>query len=101
MRRIRLLTLQICGKCIGGAVSRWCSAAASVENYAIKPNQAHLPRLICVVWPILSEVFFAMVGPGLLIGYIEGWRIDDALYSNFASYSGYGRTCSFVTQLKE
>jgi len=58
-------------------------------------------RLIRVVWPILSGVLFAMVGPGLLIGHIEGWRIDDALYSNFASYSGYGRTCSFVTQLKE
>jgi hypothetical protein len=38
------MTLQICGKCIGGEVSRWCSAAASVENYAIKRNQAHLPR---------------------------------------------------------
>jgi hypothetical protein len=25
LRRIRLLTLQICGKCIGGAVSRWSS----------------------------------------------------------------------------
>jgi hypothetical protein len=36
-------------------------------------------RLICVVWPILSGVLFAMVGPGLLIGHIEGWRIDDAL----------------------
>ena len=58
-------------------------------------------RLICVVWPILSGVLFAMVGPGLLIGHIEEWRIDDALYSNSASYSGLGRTIRFVTQLKE
>jgi hypothetical protein len=58
-------------------------------------------RLICVVWPMLSGVFFAMVGPGLLIGHIEEWRIDDALYSNSASYSCLGRTIRFVTQLKE
>src|SRR5207249_4881033 len=57
-----------------------------------------LLRLVGVVWPILSGVlifnecyalgtldiltkaaaFFSQwVGPGLLIGYIEGWRIDD------------------------
>jgi hypothetical protein len=29
-------------------------------------------RLICVVWPILSGVLFAMVGPGFLIGHIGG-----------------------------
>jgi hypothetical protein len=45
-------------------------------------------RLVRVVWPILSGVLFAMVGPGLLIGRIEGWRIDDGLYSNSAPYSG-------------
>jgi hypothetical protein len=65
---MRVLRLQICGKCIGDAVSRWCSAA-SIGNCAIKPNQAHilvkLFRLICVVWPILSGVLFAMFGPGL------------------------------------
>jgi hypothetical protein len=37
-------------------------------------------RVIRVVWPILSGVVFAMVGPGLLVGYIEKWRIEDALY---------------------
>jgi hypothetical protein len=44
----------------------------SVGNYAIKPNQAHPSRRAlsahCVIWPILSGVLFAMVGPGLLIG---------------------------------
>jgi hypothetical protein len=39
-----------------------------------------LSRLLRVVWPILTGILFAMVGPGLLIGYIEKWRLDDALY---------------------
>ena len=49
-------------------------------------------RLVRVVWPILSWVLFAMVGPGLLIGYIEGWRIDEALYFTFVTglTIGYG-----------
>jgi hypothetical protein len=49
-------------------------------------------RLVRVVWPILSWVLFAMVGPGLLIGHIEGWRIDDALYFTFVTglTIGYG-----------
>src|SRR6476661_10658861 len=49
-------------------------------------------RLICVVWPILSGVLFAMVGPGLLIGHIEKWRIEDALYFTFVTglTIGYG-----------
>ena len=49
-------------------------------------------RLFRVVWPILSGVLFAMVGPGLLIGRIEGWRIDDALYFTFVTglTIGYG-----------
>jgi hypothetical protein len=47
-------------------------------------------RLICVVWPILSGVLFAMVGPGLLIGRVEGWRIDDALYFKLCIIIGLG-----------
>ena len=49
-------------------------------------------RLLRVVWPMLSGVLFAMVGPGLLIGQIEGWRIDDALYFTFVTglTIGYG-----------
>ena len=49
-------------------------------------------RLIRVVWPILSGVLFAMVGPGLLIGHIERWRIEDALYFTFVTglTIGYG-----------
>jgi hypothetical protein len=49
-------------------------------------------RLLRMVWTILSWVLFAMVGPGLLIGYIEGWRIADALYFTFVTglTIGYG-----------
>ena len=49
-------------------------------------------RLLRVVWPVLSGVFVAMVGPGLLIGQIEGWRLDDALYFTFVTglTIGYG-----------
>ena len=49
-------------------------------------------RQLVVVWPILSGVLLAMAGLGLLIGYVEGWRIDDALYFTFVTSLtiGYG-----------
>jgi Ion channel len=49
-------------------------------------------RLLRVLWPILTGVFFAMVVPGLLIGHIEKWRIEDALYFTFVTglTIGYG-----------
>ena len=45
-----------------------------------------------IIWPVLSGVFIAMIGPGLLIGYIEGWRVHDALYFTFVTglTIGYG-----------
>ena len=144
-RRIRVLMLQICGKCIGGTLSRWSSTGApdfgqrdsqrltgprGVGGGHIKKSASaatrrrwsrsgsrcpsndksaagrglmrsrqirriffvELFRLIRVVWPILSGVLFAMVGPGLLIGHIEGWRIDEALYFTFVTglTIGYG-----------
>jgi Ion channel len=53
---------------------------------------AELFGLVRLIWPILSGVIFAMVGPGLLIGYVEGWRIVDALYFTFVTglTIGYG-----------
>ena len=110
-RQIRFLTLQICGKCIGGGVSLWSSPAApdfldsgiKLEARLRVGDQMRLRqirriffvelfRLIRVVWPILSAVLFAMVGPGLLIVHIERWRIDDALYFTFVTglTIGYG-----------
>jgi hypothetical protein len=49
-------------------------------------------RLLGVVWPILSGVVLTMVGLGLLIGFFEGWRVDDALYFTFVTglTIGYG-----------
>ncbi len=49
-------------------------------------------RVVRVIWPILSGVLLAMVGPGLLIGYIERWRVVDALYFTFVTglTIGYG-----------
>ena len=45
-----------------------------------------------VVWPILSGILLAMVGSGLLIGRIESWRLDEALYFTFVTglTIGYG-----------
>jgi hypothetical protein len=78
-----------------GAVS---SNDKSFGRRLMRPRQirriffAELFRLVRVVWPILSGVLFAMVGPGLLIGHIEGWRIVDALYFTFVTglTIGYG-----------
>ena len=45
-----------------------------------------------IIWPILSGVLMIMVILGLLIGYIEGWRIRDTLYFTFVTglTIGYG-----------
>jgi len=45
-----------------------------------------------LIWPILSGVFVAVVGMGLLIAYIEEWRVGDALYFAFVTglTIGYG-----------
>src|ERR1700731_2025716 len=78
-----------------GAVS---SHDKSFGRRLMRPRQirriffAELVRLVRVVWPILSGVLLAMVGPGLLIGNIEGWRIVDPLYFAFVTglTIGYG-----------
>ena len=53
---------------------------------------AELFRQLGVIWPILSGVLVAMIGPGLLIGYLEGWGVGDALYFTFVTGMtiGYG-----------
>ena len=53
---------------------------------------ASLFRQLGVIWPILSGILLLMVGPGLLIGYMEGWRTGDALYFTFVTglTIGYG-----------
>jgi hypothetical protein len=67
-----------------------------LETDAIKANQAHLfHRALPAYSRGLADplrVLSAMVGPGLLIGHIEGWRIVDALYFTFVTglTIGYG-----------
>ncbi len=49
-------------------------------------------RMLGIVWPILSGVILAMVGPGLVIGFLEGWSVGDSLYFTFVTgiTIGYG-----------
>jgi Ion channel len=51
-----------------------------------------LARQLQVVWPVLSGILVCMTGLGLLIGRIESWRIDEALYFTFVTglTIGYG-----------
>jgi CHASE2 domain-containing sensor protein len=45
-----------------------------------------------VTWPVLSTILAAQVALGLLIGFIEGWSVGDALYFTFVTglTVGYG-----------
>ena len=45
-----------------------------------------------VVWPILSVLLVLIVALGLVIGWIEGWRVSEAIYLSFVSglTIGYG-----------
>ena len=47
---------------------------------------------IRIIWPIFSAIVVIMVGLGLLIGYMEGWEVKDALYFTFVTglTIGYG-----------
>jgi voltage-gated potassium channel len=45
-----------------------------------------------VVWPILSGLIGAQMVLGLFVGFLEGWRIGDAMYFTFVTglTIGYG-----------
>ena len=47
---------------------------------------------IRIIFPILSGVILAMTAIGILIGYIEEWKLGDALYFTFVTglTIGYG-----------
>ncbi|UVC13745.1 potassium channel family protein [Mesorhizobium onobrychidis] len=51
-----------------------------------------LVQQLRVVWPIFSGILLAMAGCGLIIGRIENWRVDEALYFTFVTglTIGYG-----------
>ncbi len=45
-----------------------------------------------VIWPILSALIITQQALGVLIGYLEGWRMGDAMYFTFVTglTIGYG-----------
>ena len=49
-------------------------------------EQAH------ILWPIFSGILVFMAGCGVIIGRIESWRLDEALYFTFVTglTIGYG-----------
>ncbi len=51
-----------------------------------------LGRAMHVTWPVLSIILLAQVALGMLIGFIEGWSVGDALYFTFVTglTIGYG-----------
>jgi hypothetical protein len=51
-----------------------------------------LGHVIHLSWPVLSIILAVQVALGLLIGFVEGWRVGDALYFTFVTglTIGYG-----------
>ena len=51
-----------------------------------------LVQQLRVVWPIFSGIFLAMMAAGLVVGRVEDWRFDEALYFTFVTglTIGYG-----------
>jgi ion channel len=47
---------------------------------------------IHLTWPVLSTILAIQVALGLLIGFLEGWRMGDAVYFTFITglTIGYG-----------
>jgi hypothetical protein len=53
---------------------------------------AGLGHAVHLAWPVLSALLAVQVALGLLIGWLEGWSIGDAIYFTFvtALTIGYG-----------
>ena len=51
-----------------------------------------LGRGIHLTWPVLSAILAFQVAMGLLIGFVEGWSVGDAMYFTFVTglTIGYG-----------
>jgi hypothetical protein len=51
-----------------------------------------LGHAIHVTWPVLSTILAIQVALGLLIGFVEGWSVGDAVYFTFVTglTIGYG-----------
>lgn len=53
---------------------------------------AALLQQVRIVSPIFSGILVIMIGAGIVVGYIENWRMDEALYFTFVTglTIGYG-----------
>jgi len=51
-----------------------------------------LGHAIHLTWPVLSTILAIQVAQGLLIGFVEGWSVGDAIYFTFVTglTIGYG-----------
>src|SRR5262249_60817880 len=51
-----------------------------------------LGHAIRLAWPVLAVIFAIQVALGLLIGFLEGWSVGDAIYLTFVTglTIGYG-----------
>jgi Ion channel len=51
-----------------------------------------LGHAIQVAWPVLSAILAIQIALGLLIGFVEGWSLGDAVYFTFVTglTIGYG-----------
>src|SRR2546430_15281497 len=51
-----------------------------------------LGHAIHVTWPVLSAILAIQVALGLLIGFVEGWSVGEAVYFSFVTglTIGYG-----------
>src|SRR6266571_3629233 len=51
-----------------------------------------LGHAIHVTWPVLSAILAMQVALGLLVGFVEGWSVGDAIYFTFITglTIGYG-----------
>jgi hypothetical protein len=51
-----------------------------------------LGHAIHLTWPVLSTVLAIQVALGLLVGFVEGWSVGDAIYFSFITglTIGYG-----------
>jgi len=51
-----------------------------------------LGHAIHLTWPVLSTILAVQIALGLLIGFVEGWSVGDAIYFTFVTglTIGYG-----------
>src|SRR5512133_2896583 len=51
-----------------------------------------LGHAIHVTWPVLSAILAIQIALGLLVGFVEGWSLGDAVYFTFVTglTIGYG-----------